>query len=70
MEIQDLAVYAVLLLVAFVVGVRVYRMFTGRRKDLSGCHGCSLAGSCGTKSRKNALKTCGEEKKHNENFVH
>lgn len=64
MEIQDLAVYAVLFLVAFVVGVRLYRMLTGRKKGLSGCHGCPLAGNCGTKNGKNALKTCGEAKKH------
>ena len=64
MEIQDLAVYAVLLLVAFVVGLRLYRMLTGRKKGLSGCHGFPLAGNCGTKNGKKALKTCGEAKKH------
>lgn len=63
MEIQDLVVYAVLLLVAFAVGQRLYRRFMGRNKGLSKCHGCPLVDSCGTKNEKNALKSCGKAKK-------
>lgn len=63
MEIQDFAVYAVLLLVAIAVGLRIYSMFKSRNSGSSKCHGCPLADSCGSKNGKNALKSCDKVKK-------